>query len=79
MALGALELLAEHVPEVPLGVKPCLEVTYDFALEAPWHVNVSLIELMPIIQVMGGVRMEGVAPSDAGRASFMIPLAGSML
>lgn len=28
-----------------------------FALEAPWHVNVSLIELMPVIQVMGGVRM----------------------
>ncbi len=28
-----------------------------FALEAPWHVNVSLIELLPVIQVMGGVRM----------------------
>jgi 3-hydroxy acid dehydrogenase/malonic semialdehyde reductase len=32
-----------------------------FALDAPWHVNVSLIELMPVIQVMGGVRMSPFA------------------
>lgn len=27
-----------------------------FALDAPWHVNVSLIEILPLMQVMGGVR-----------------------
>lgn len=28
-----------------------------FALDAPWYVNVGLIEIMPLVQVMGGVRM----------------------